>query len=388
MTSSYDVIVIGVGGVGSSALYHLAKQGLRVLGIEQFGLAHDRGSSHGETRVIRKAYFEHADYVPLLQESYRSWQSIEEEWGSQLLHLAGLIEIGPPDGVLIPGVRRACEEHGIALESLSRRDLSERMPGFTLQEGQEILFESDGGYLLVEECVRAMATLAELRGAQVKWNHRVRTWWPDGQGVVVETDNGMYSADRLVVTTGAWAVPMLRGLGVECRVLKKHLHWVAVPPDAYQEQRGSPLFFYETDAGYYYGFPQIAYTQASSSGKKDACIKVAEHSGGELLTDPSDITREVDSNEQKRVGSFLREYLPLASSHFMRHAVCMYTMSPDEHFIVDRHPEFLQVCLAGGLSGHGFKFAPVLGKELADRIVSDGEKANSFSFLSLARFAK
>ncbi|MFK7734870.1 MAG: N-methyl-L-tryptophan oxidase [Pirellulaceae bacterium] len=386
MPRSYDAIVVGVGGVGSSALYHLAKKGLRVLGIEQFDIAHDRGSSHGETRAIRKAYFEHPDYVPLLHEAYAGWQNIEQEWGKQLLHLAGLIEIGPTDGVLIPGVRRACAEHDIALESISPSDLRERMPGFELSEGQEALFECDGGYLLVEECVRAMATMAERRGANVEWTERVNAWRPEGSGVAVETDKGTYFAERLVVATGAWSVPMLRELGVECRLLQKHLHWVEVPGDAYREDRRSPLFFYETDSGYYYGFPQLVDTSASADYRQEACIKVAEHSGGQLLADPASNDRCVDPSEQKRVGDFLSQFLPLASRDFTRHAVCMYTMSPDEHFVVDRHPQYEQVCLAAGLSGHGFKFASVLGKRLADMASSDRDGAHPFPFLSLARF--
>ncbi|MCR9293411.1 MAG: N-methyl-L-tryptophan oxidase [bacterium] len=404
MRQHYDVIVLGVGGVGSAALYHLAVRGLRVLGLEQFSIGHNRGSSHGETRAIRKAYFEHPSYVPLLERAYANWRELERQSQSteSLLVEQGILEIGPADGMLVQGVLQASRQHQLALEQVSEGEFAERFPGFVLPADSVALYEPAGGYLHVERCVQTYAELAVQHGAQLVTGQPVTSWQLHSQGVLISTGEMEYSADRLVVTAGAWASELLRDLEVPLQVLRKHLHWYQVDPGAYAQSSGSPVFFYERPQGCYYGFPSLPgdvgtapkATSKSFSSKppaaisaQPACIKVAEHTGGEVLHDPAQVSDALEPEEVGRVERFLSECLPDVKLRSLAHAVCMYTMSPDGHFIIDRHPLSEAVVFAAGLSGHGFKFASVLGEVLAD-LATTGQTALPIDFLGLARFQK
>ncbi len=372
MSHHFDVIVAGVGGVGSAALYHLAARGIRVLGIDRFEPGHAHGSSHGETRVIRKAYFEHADYVPLLERAYVNWFELERQAGERLFFQPGLIEIGPPDGELIQGVTQAAKQYQLPLESIERQDFLRRFPGFRLPADSVAIFEPQAGYLLVERCVMAYTRLAQQAGAMLHTGEAVLGWTSENGTVKVVTQTQTYTAANLVISAGAWASQLLMGLGVQLPVLRKHLHWYATTSaSAYVD---SPVFFYETPDGYYYGFPQLG----------DDGVKVAEHSGGEPVEDPSYLNRQMDPAERARVESFVRQYLPAVSLNHTRHETCMYTMTRDQHFIVDRHPEFPNVAFAAGLSGHGFKFASVLGEMLADLALQATMPAAA-QFLSVQR---
>lgn len=354
--NSYDVIVIGVGGVGSATVYELAKRGLRVLGIDRFASGHDRGSSHGETRAIRKAYFEHPDYVPLLLRAYDNWKQLESESGRRLLYPTGILEVGPADGMLLEGVRQAASDYHLDLEEITHKDFQQRFPGFVLPEGSEAVFEPDGGFLLVEECVRTYMQLASGLGARLEIGQSVKSWSCSDRRVEVRCERETFTAERLVVTAGAWAADLLKQIGVEFRVLRKHLHWYAANPGAYQLDNHSPVFFYETDQGCYYGFPSL----------DQRTIKVAQHTGGERVEDPLNCQRDVDPRERSEVEEFLESHLKEVSMQPEQHAVCMYTMTADAHFVVDRVRGFDNVVFAAGLSGHGYKFASVLGEILAD----------------------
>lgn len=371
---SYDVVVIGCGGIGSAALHHLARQGVRTLGIEQFGVAHQRGSSHGQTRIIRQAYFEHPDYVPLLRDTYRHWQQLEEESSQNLFYRVGLLEVGPADGALIPGIQASAQQHGLAIETFPGAEVSRRFRGFQAEDDTVAVFERNAGYLMVEDAVRAQLDCARACGAELRTEQAVREWRVEGDSVCVECEKESFSAARLVLTTGAWACPLLLSLGVDLQVVPKHIHWYANQSSAYRE--GSPVFFYETQQGYFYGFPQI-----DAQG-----VKIAEHSGGHPVSDPMTINRKVDPQDRARTIDFLHSYLPELSDRPLDHKVCFYTMSPDGHFIVDRHPVHQRVVFAAGLSGHGFKFAPVLGQALAE-LALQGVTDLPVGFLSLKRFA-
>lgn len=376
MRKRFDVIVVGIGGVGSATAMHLADRGLSVLGIDRFEPGHGWGSSHGESRAIRKAYFEHPDYVPLLKRAYRGWQSLEERSGQQLLQLCGLLEIGAPDGTLIQGVRSAALQHQLALEEVTPSEFRTRFPGFALPEDHVALFEPDGGLLRVEKCVQAFYGAAQDAGAEFALGETVVEWRTDSERVCrVTTDRNQYQAQHLVFCAGAWTTQLLTQLGLEFRVLRKHLHWYAVRPGGYALGNGSPVFFYETHAGYYYGFPQLG----------DARIKVAEHSGGEMVDDPLAVNRAVDPEEVGRVEKFLQDHLLDVVLRPVDHQVCMYTMSPDEHFVIDQHPEHPQVVFAAGLSGHGFKFASALGECLAEAVLT-GQMPGGLDFLGIGRF--
>lgn len=366
----YDVIVVGCGGVGSAALWQLASRGARVLGIDPFAPGHDRGSSHGDTRVIRQAYFEHPDYVPLLRAAYALWSDLEQQDGMQLYHEAGVLQIGPPDGEVVPGVLASARLHGLEVETLSAADVAARFPGFVVPEGYRAVFEQRAGYLRVEQCVLACARRAVARGAELRLGETVVGWQLQGDTLRVETDAGRYQARRLVVTAGSWAAGLLQELGLQLTVLRKHLHWYGGAAPAFREDSGCPVFLYELPEGVYYGFPEI-----DAQG-----VKVAEHSGGEPIAEPSLLDRAEDAAESQRNEAFVRRWLPAVQGGRTRHAVCMYTMSPDGHFLVDRYPRQPAVCFAAGLSGHGFKFATVLGAILAD-LALGGESPLPWQFL-------
>jgi sarcosine oxidase len=372
---TYDVIVLGAGGVGSAALAELARRGVRAMGIDRFDPPHDQGSSHGQSRVIRQAYFEHPNYVPLLKESYRLWRELEAAAGEKLFHEVGLLEVGPADGVVVPGVLRAAAEHELAVERVSAAEIEHRWPGLQVSDDLVGVFEQNAGYLLVEDCVAANLKVAQTAGATLMTNAVVHEWRADRGGVRVRTDAGEVSAAKLIITAGAWASSVLEQSLPPLSVRRKSLFWFAADSPQFDAESGFPVYLFELTSGVFYGFPRL-----------EGNMKVAEHSGGVTVTDPATVDRSIDSAEQRRVTTFLADHLPDVSSRVTDHAVCLYTMSPDEHFIVDRHPQNANVVFAAGLSGHGFKFTPVLGHALAD-IALDGHSRLPIDFLSLQRFA-
>jgi sarcosine oxidase len=372
----YDAIVLGAGGVGSAAMWQLVSRGLRVLGIDRFHPPHDRGSSHGQTRIIRQAYFEHADYVPLLLESYRHWEELEQLAGRQLKRETGLIQVGPVDGVVVPGVLNAARQHGLDVEPLTAREVEQRWPEFRVPADSAGVFERRAGLLHVETCVQACLEAAKAAGAELLTGVEVFDW-SSGDDITVRTSAGDFGAARLVITAGAWAAQLLTSLGVEFQVRRKVQMWFEPGDASTQAEVGFPCFLVELPQGAFYGFPVI-----DSRG-----LKAADHSGGELVRDPLTVDRTLHDADRAPVESFLRAHLPTIKTPCREHAVCLYTMSPDEHFIVDCLPDDPRIVFAAGLSGHGFKFTPVLGRALADLVV-DGTTPLPIGFLSMARFAR
>ena len=373
--ATYDVIVCGTGGVGSAAMWRLARRGVRVLGIDRFAPPHDHGSSHGQTRVIRQAYFEHPDYVPLLLETYRLWTELEHLTGTKLYHETGLLEVGPHDGVVVEGVVSAARQHHLQIEELAGAQIESRWPELRVPHPLTGVYEQRAGYLLVEECVEAQLRAASEAGAELESNVEVLESAIDRDAISLRTTKGQFSASAVVVTAGAWAAQLLRDLNLPLEVRRKSLFWFATPSAARASLASLPVFLYELPQGIFYGFPQL----------DDRGIKVAEHSGGIPVSDPAQLDREVDTTEQAAVSGFVRGHIPRVTTEITDHATCMYTMSPDEHFIVDSHPSYPQVALAAGLSGHGFKFTPILGEVLAD-LALDGSTDWPIGFLSLDRF--
>ncbi len=371
----YDVIVIGTGGIGSAALDQVAGRGATALGLDRHPPAHDKGSSHGHTRMIRRAYFEHPDYVPLLDRSYALWADLEEERGVRLYHETGVLQVGPGDGVVVPGVLRSAADHDLDVEELTAGDVAERFPGFGVPDGSVGVFEPGAGYLLVEDAVRAQLDRAQQRGAELRTGVAVTHWSSSVDGVTVSTDAGDFEADHLIIAAGAWADGLLGDLGLPLRVLRKHLHWYHTDDERYREDAGAPSYLYELADGFFYGFPSI----------EGRGVKVGEHSGGEPVGDPSSVDRSLDPADRARVERFVTGQLPGVGTTSIGHAVCMYTVTPDEHFVVDRHPLHPSVAFAAGMSGHGFKFAPVLGEVLAD-LVLGGATPLPVGFLGLDRW--
>ena len=375
MSESYEAIVVGLGGVGSAAAYSLAKRGHRVLGLDQYSPPHNRGSSHGETRIIRKSYFEHPEYVPLLGRAYDLWRELESRTGMQLYVATGLLEIGPSDGMVIPGVLRSAARFDLPIERMTMSEATYRYPSLRGDPSWSVLFEQDAGYLNVEACVQAHLKCAAQFGAELAMEQTVLGWQADGTGVSVRTKDRVLRADKLIITAGPWAGELLRDFQIPLHVLSKHLYWYETNNHAYREPDGFPCFFYETPAGCFYGFPE-----------RDALgLKIAQHTGGEQVNAQIDGVHERDTRDQTAVETFLASNLPEVSRRMTRWSGCYYTMTPDENFIVDSLPNYPQVTIVAGLSGHGFKFTSVLG-ELAADIATNKKLDSDLTFLGLSRF--
>ena len=371
----YDVIVLGLGAMGSAALYDLARRGVRALGIERHGVAHGFGSSHGVTRVIRKAYFEHPNYIPLLNRAYENWTRLQEESGEPLFVPTGLLVAGPPDSAVIEGLSRCYAEHDLPHERLNAMEAMARHPQFALPRDYAAFFDPSGGYLLAEECIEHSLRLAEERGAEVLLHEETTAWKADSDGVRVFTEHGEYEAGALVVTAGPWSADALRELNLPLSLRRKVQLWYATPDAAPYSEGAMPVFYVAADYGGFYGFP----------ARDEDGLKLAEHTGGDPLDNPDTLNRGLEPQDEEKALRFLAETLPGFEPERRRFSVCMYTMTPDEHFIIDRHPEHPNVALAAGFSGHGFKFASVVGEILAD-LATEGRTDLPVDFLSLGRF--
>lgn len=371
----YDTIIIGLGGMGSATAWHLARRGQRVLGLEQYLFAHDRGSSHGESRIIRQAYFEHPDYVPLLKRSYQYWEQLDDETGLEIINLCGMFIAGCPDDLVVSGTRRAATEHHLPLESVSASDALERFPGLRAAPDMDILHDPLGGYLRVENCVDSHIASARNKGADVRQNEEVLSWQRDGEGVRVTTVKGEYTASNLVISAGPWAGALLRELELPLSPHRVAMAWFQPETAIHDTDRGAPVFGIQTAEGFFYGFPCIG---------RDG-VKVALHQPGAFLSDPNEVDRAVTQEDVAPIQAFAARHLVDLELDPWIGKTCIYTMTPDEHFIVDRHPHHENVFIAAGFSGHGFKFTPVIGAILADYCTT-GKTEEPAEFLGLGRF--
>jgi sarcosine oxidase len=373
---SYDAIVIGVGGMGSAAACALAGRGRRVLALEQFTVGHDRGSSHGQTRIIRKAYYEHPDYVPLVCRAFERWYDLEQRQGRHLLTECGCLSIGPPDSSLVAGVLESARQHGLPVEALSAADLRSRFPAFRFGGDYVGVLERSAGFLYVDDCVRAHAREAERLGATVREDEAAVSWEANGGGVVVRTRVGRYTAAKLVLTAGPWAPRLLARWGAPLTLMRQVVLWFGTSDDRLFRRDVFPIYIAETPGGHFYGLPAL-----DGNG-----VKVARHYGAPELRDPAEVGREVSPADEEAVRCFLRAHLPAADGPRRRASVCIYTLTPDRHFVIDLHPEHPDVALAAGFSGHGFKFAPVVGEALAD-LVESGRTDLPIGMFRIGRFA-
>jgi sarcosine oxidase len=356
MAGNFDVIVLGVGGMGSAACFELARRGQHVLGLEQFPLVHARGSSHGQTRIIRTAYAEHPDYVPLAKRAFERWYELERITGKHLLTACPCLNAGLAGSELVEGVRASVREHGLAAEELTGEEINNRFPAFRFPAAFSGVVEQAAGFLYVEECVRAHIEAAVACGAHIHAEEPVRAWRAVGNGVEVTTDRGTYSAAKLVITAGAWATTVLAKMGVPLTVMRQVLLWFDPrdPKERFQRDR-FPVFIADVPDGPIYGLPAI-----DRSG-----LKIARHYGAPELMNPTGVEWTVTAADQEAVRPLLEEYLPGVGA-CTKGQVCLYTLTPDKHFVIDVHPEHHQVSVACGFSGHGFKFASTVGEILAD----------------------
>ena len=360
--------------MGSAAAYHIAAAGGRVLGLDRFHPPHDLGSSHGLTRIIREAYFEHPTYVPLVQRAYELWADLEEKSQRQLLLKTGGVMVGREEGVLVRGARRSAEMHGLRHEVLSSMELRQRFPIF--EPGKEMVgvWEPRAGVLYPEAAIEAHLELAAKLGASLHFNEPVLKWEPDGQGVRVHTAGGRYTAAKLLLAAGAWVGSLIPDLELPLKVERQVLYWFE--PRRQAEAFGAancPIYIWEYEPGrFFYGFPELGHG-----------VKVALHHQGET-TQPDTVNREVAAEEIERMRGLLRQYMPAAEGRLRATAVCLYTNTPDEHFILDRHPQHSQVVLASPCSGHGFKFSSAIG-EVAATMLRDEEPRFDLSLFRISR---
>lgn len=371
----YDTIVLGVGGMGSATCYHLARRGQRVLGLERFDIAHSMGSSHGVTRIIRLAYYEDSKYVPLLRRAYELWRELETGFGQQLLHITGAVDAGPPGSEIFAGSLASCKEHDLAYEVLTSRELTARFPGYHLPDNQEILLQPDGGFLLSEPCTVAHVTAAQAAGAEIHARERVLGWDATSSGVRVETDRASYEAENLVISAGAWMGQLVPELAALARPERQVLAWLQpTAPELFTTER-FPVFNLMVEEGRYYGFP-IHGVPGFKFGRY-------HHLAEEV--DPESMDREPNATDEAILREFAARYFPDGNGPVMALRTCIFTNTPDEHFIVDRHPTYPQVVLASPCSGHGYKFCSLIGEVLADLTIA-GSTAHDISLFRLDRF--
>jgi sarcosine oxidase len=373
--NTYDVIVIGLGGMGSAAAFELVRRGRRVLGLEQFALGHDRGSSHGHTRIIRQAYYEHPDYVPLVRRAFARWYDLEQRLGRHLLTECPCLSIGAPDSELIQGVRLSAQQHHLPVEDVSAAELRTRFPPFRFDERYVAVLERSAGFLYVDDCVRAHLDAARGAGATLHDNEPVRAWRATAAGVEVETELARYRAAKLVLTAGPWAPRLLADRGARLRVMRQVVLWFGPRDPARFRRDVFPVYIADTPDGYFYGLPML-----DANG-----VKIAQHYGAPELAGPDEIDRTATAADENAVRRFLREHLPDADGPCHRRSVCTYTLTPDRHFILDVHPDHANVVVAAGFSGHGFKFAPVVGEIMAD-LAETGRTPYPIGMFRLSRF--
>ncbi|MEE9130075.1 MAG: N-methyl-L-tryptophan oxidase [Phycisphaerales bacterium] len=382
MPDRFDVIVLGVGAMGASACYHLALRGAAVLGLEQFDIPNDQGSAHGQSRAFRMCYFEHPDYVPLLRRSLELWHELEEITERKLLHMTGGIWFGPAECELIAGSRDAGVTHNVTHEWIEHDELAKRYPQFTVPDEYVGFYEPQAGLLLPERIISACAEHAAKRGAVLRANEPVVKWRADAQVVTVETIQGTYEADHLVVCAGPWSDRIIGDLGVPLSVTRQIAIWVQPKRPERFALGMMPIWAIDRPSGgesgaggMYYGFPILP----DKPG-----FKLSVHCPGPS-TDPDTIDRTAQPNETNELREILGRFIPEADGPLLEASVCMYTNTPDAHFIVDHHPQHANVTIGTGFSGHGFKFASVIGEALADLTLT-GRTELPIGFLGLGRF--
>ncbi len=372
----FDTIVIGLGAMGSAAAYHLACRGHTVMGLDRFAPPHAMGSSHGQTRIIREAYFEHPLYVPLLQRAFDLWRDLEVRSGERLLQTTGGLMLGPEKGVIFPGARASAEQHRLAHEVLTPSEICRRFPALRPSEDLLGLWEPRAGILCPETCIASHLDLAQACCATLGVDEPVLEWKASPQGCEVRTSRGSYSAQNLLFTAGSWVSSLLPELPLPLSLERQILFWFsALQNPQYFTPDRCPVHLWETNEGdFFYGFPDLG----------DGVKLALHHSGAPTTLETLD--RTVRPADEMALRKQMRRFTPDANGPLRSATVCTYTNTPDSHFWIDCHPEHPEVWIASPCSGHGFKFASVLGEVLAD-LVMRREPAFDLS-LFRSRFVK
>lgn len=370
----YNYIVIGAGSMGMAAGYYLAQRGVHTLLLDAFNPPHDNASHHGETRLIRYAYGEGVAYVPLALRAGQLWQQLETVTKQKLLHQTGVVNVGAEQSPFVQNVIESAKAYELPLEVLTATEANKKWPGMHIPDAYVACYEPTAGVLKVEDCVRAYRELAIHAGAVLRTNSRVQTIVPGKQVTVTMVDGVTFTADHVIVTVGAWAKELLASTGLSLPVspIRKTFAWYEADEALYDETR-YPGFSFMLEDACFYGFPSI----------DGAGLKVGRHDGGTPIS-PNDVRAPFDDTDATDLNNFLGRYMPqVGALKFGK--TCMYAMTPDEDFIIDRHPQYDNITIAAGFSGHGFKFASAVGEVLCE-LATTGKTTLDIAPFSIRRF--
>jgi len=376
MGAGFDVIVVGLGGMGSAALCHLAERGQRVLGLERFEPGHPHGSSHGLTRIIRLAYFEHPSYVPLLRRAFALWRELERGMAEPLLHVTGGLDVGPVGGVVFDGSLRSCLEHDLPHQILDAPALARRFGAWRPAPNAMAVFQPDAGFLTPERCIAAPLSRAGRAGATVRTNEQVLAVESAPGGVRVRTDRGVYEAGQVVLAAGPWMGELAPALRHRVTPERQVLGWFGIDAPLAFAPTAFPVFVLEAEEGAFYGFPEYQVPG----------FKLGKYHHRFEAVHPDRVPREITAEDEAALRLASARYFPSANGKLASATTCIFTNTVDEHFVIDRAPEMPEVLLVSACSGHGFKFSSVIGEICAD-LVSADRTSHDIALFRLSRFA-
>jgi sarcosine oxidase len=378
----YDVIVLGVGSMGSATCYHLAKKGYKVLGLEKFDIPHEQGSHAGQSRIIRKAYGEASDYVPLLERAYENWKTLESETGEQVYYKTGLMYFGAAKDPFLETVKQSSAKYKIPVNKLTAKECAQKYPQFNLPTDFQRLEEPDAGLLTPERSILLFVQQAILKGSVIRTKEKVLEWKRENGTVTVKTNKGTYHTNKLVITAGPWAGKMIPGFDTKLKVTRQALAWVQPKKWDNFALGKFPCWILENNDHDFYGFPILPVGKFGGP----LGLKLALHYPGGDVTDPDAVNRNTKESDENVLIKFLNQFMPDGYESTLVMKTCLYTNTPDQNFILDYLPGFdKDVAIATGFSGHGFKFASVIGEIMAD-LAMDGSTRMPIDFLNAKRF--
>ena len=372
----FDCLVIGLGGMGSAALFELKKQGLNVMGIEQFSIPHERGSSHGLSRIIRLAYFEHPSYIPLLKRSYILWRELENESSEELLLKTGSIDASLPDDRIFKESLKSCLNHQLNHEVLDGASLRAKFPGYELPKNFKAVYQPDGGILIPEKCIKAFTDMAKKKGAIIKEGEKVLHLEKNPYGIEVTTNKNSYLSKKAVITAGAWTSELIPEFNSILNPVRQVMGWFKTKSEKDFKKEVFPVFNLKAEQGQFYGFPSLDQTG----------LKIGKWQHRHEKTAPDELITTIDKEDEGVLRTCLKHYFPKANGELLNAKACMFTNTPDEHFLIHQNPK-LPLLSASGFSGHGFKFCSVIG-EIIGQIITKGETNYDIDLFSLNRFGK
>ncbi|QPC88075.1 N-methyl-L-tryptophan oxidase [Mesorhizobium sp. NBSH29] len=375
--AGYDVAVVGLGAMGAAALYHLARRGVRVMGLEQFSPGHDKGSSHGESRAIRLGYSEHPSYVPLVRSAFENWHSLERDTGETVLVNTGILEAGVPGSPMVKGSVDACVEHGLAFEMLDATEVRRRFPGVVLPFDHTAIWQGEGGFLKPERANALHLKLATEAGAEVRTHTKVLALEPGSASVKLRLGDGsVIETGSVIVAAGAWASDLVPELKDLLFIQRMVLCWYETRAPELFGLGTLPVFAIDSGEDIVYGFPDFAGTG----------FKCASHYGSGVLAHADVARQDAGPDDEARTRRFIERYLPQAAGRLRAMKTCLYTMTKDEDFVIDLLPSDPRIVVASPCSGHGYKFASVIGAVLAD-LSTTGNTDHDISRFRMARFS-